>query len=472
MAVVPTGKTHNLADVLSRWQSEAGTEFPESVWQEYTVPTARNTTLYQCLRCGFSMFAPTVVGNSAFYTAITAGQYYVEEKWEFIQGAKDIASLQAARILDIGCGSGYFLDLLKTKGMKCSGYEFSPEASEAARAKGHDIFNGPFPEALASTAPYDVICMFQVLEHLPDPIGFLRDARKLLRPEGVLIVSVPDANGPIRHFPDALTELPPHHVSRWCELTFRIGMPLLGFRVEKALYEPLPDYLWHTYLPVMWDSGIWPAEICRAANGLEDMGINDSVLWFIGEMRKYGAKLLYGVPSHTLYVVLKRDEKPTRSTISEFRTDADAKFENLSSAELLRLYKELLSYNRQYREKSDEECREEEMRMGRYRLEIGQRESYLVSQQKILIRQQDEFARRKEGLAERETTLAARENEFVKREEAISAKENKLVERAEGLTVRENELAGRAENLSIKEQRYEKLFIVRVARELKALFKT
>jgi SAM-dependent methyltransferase len=95
---------------------------------------------------------------------------------------------------------------------------------------------------------FDAVCMFQVLEHLPDPVAALKSARRLLSSHGVLILGVPDSEGPSRHFPSALTNIPPHHVSRWCESAFRIGMPRLGFRVLRVAREPMPSYMWDFYL--------------------------------------------------------------------------------------------------------------------------------------------------------------------------------------------------------------------------------
>ena len=132
---------------------------------------------------------------------------------------------------------------------------------------------------------FDAICMFQVLEHVADPIQLIENARELLHLGGILIVSVPDRQMPIRHFSDSLTEIPPHHVSRWCEFTFRFVAMHLGFTVEKVAFEPLPSILWDAYLPVLWDDNIWPAQLCRSVDPEGKMDQAEQITWFIDQMR-------------------------------------------------------------------------------------------------------------------------------------------------------------------------------------------
>ncbi len=200
----PTADTFDLADTLRRWESEQGDIFSKTVWQEYTLPTSQRVTLYRCNNCGFVMFQPVLAGSPDFYKAITTKDtYYYPEKWEFLQAIRDLKKYRSHRILDIGCGSGYFLDLLRDSlpSVDYAGYELNSEMSELARSKGHKVYHGPFPEAVLAEnedESFDAICMFQVLEHLPDPVATLKSARRLLRRRGILIIGVPDAEGPVR----------------------------------------------------------------------------------------------------------------------------------------------------------------------------------------------------------------------------------------------------------------------------------
>ena len=60
---------------------------------------------------------------------------YVSDKWEFFETLLDIERYHSQRILDIGCGSGDFLALLKSQGLEGLGYEFSPEVAKFSTCK-------------------------------------------------------------------------------------------------------------------------------------------------------------------------------------------------------------------------------------------------------------------------------------------------------------------------------------------------
>ncbi len=168
------------------------------------------------------------------------------------------------------------------------------------------------PEELAirqpAIEPFDVVCVFQTLEHVADPLAFLRALSSLVRPAGTLIVTTPDAAGPIRHFADALTELPPHHLTQWTESAFRAALPRVGAQADLIRHEPLPDYLWDSYLPVLWSEGCWLAPLFdklaarrKYETPLQRAGL--ALEW----LRSLGIKRLHGMPGHTLYVLAHRE---------------------------------------------------------------------------------------------------------------------------------------------------------------------
>lgn len=304
-AFVKTQSQFALDDILKRWEAEVPMTFRESVWKEYTTPFPQTVTLYKCTSCDFKMFLPPISGSEDFYIDITVKVPYSPEKWEFIRVAEFLKELRVNRILDIGCGDGGFLDLLRQKSIESEyiGYEFNPDVANLTRAKGHEVYYGEFPSALQGKAPYDVICMFQVLEHLADPIDFIQKVMEIMTPNGLLIIGVPDANGPVRYFSNALTDIPPHHVSRWSESVFKQGFPRLGLQVQNVEYEPLPVYLWDSYLPVMLSQGdLGPRSLGNLLNKL----------WitrrFIKLLKALKVKWLPGVRGHTVLVVLKKEQ--------------------------------------------------------------------------------------------------------------------------------------------------------------------
>lgn len=96
------------------------------------------------------------------------------------------------RVLEVGPAAGALLHALRQRGWDVSGVEISADIVELAREKyGLDLFCGELID-LPEVEPFDVICMYQSLEHVPDPRVVLQEAVRRLAPGGVLVVEVPN----------------------------------------------------------------------------------------------------------------------------------------------------------------------------------------------------------------------------------------------------------------------------------------
>jgi SAM-dependent methyltransferase len=102
------------------------------------------------------------------------------------------------RLLDVGCGYGGFVSLMRGRGWDAEGVDPSPVTVDAASAKGIPVRLGTLDGFSRSVPPYQAITMFYVLEHLFDPMSALRKVFALLEPGGVLLVRVPDTTPIVR----------------------------------------------------------------------------------------------------------------------------------------------------------------------------------------------------------------------------------------------------------------------------------
>jgi len=100
--------------------------------------------------------------------------------------------VKKGRILDIGCGRGLFLSLMRTGGWEVAGTEFDEEtASYASRTYGIDVKSGVPSEWGFPDESFDVITIAHVLEHSQNPENMLAACRRLLRKDGLLVIAVP-----------------------------------------------------------------------------------------------------------------------------------------------------------------------------------------------------------------------------------------------------------------------------------------
>lgn len=98
--------------------------------------------------------------------------------------------LQGKKILDFGCGCGGFIRCLKDNGISADGVELSQEAIQILNQEGHRVFR----DISETEDMYDIITMFHVIEHLNEPDVVLKQIKKYLKPNGILICETPNSD--------------------------------------------------------------------------------------------------------------------------------------------------------------------------------------------------------------------------------------------------------------------------------------
>jgi len=107
---------------------------------------------------------------------------------------------QEGRLLDVGAGDGYFLDRAKAAGFETYGTELSQAGAEYAQKRGHDLRMGQLNDIDFGDLKFDVITIWHVLEHVPNPGEVLKIIHALLKPDGILALAVPnEENHLFRH---------------------------------------------------------------------------------------------------------------------------------------------------------------------------------------------------------------------------------------------------------------------------------
>ena len=145
-----------------------------------------------------------------------------------------------ARLLEIGSGYGLFLAEARRAGYDVRGVELSRTGAEHARQQlGLDVFCGQLADAPAD--PADVVCFWDTLEHVPDPLEFLRQVRRRLAPNGVFALSVPYFSSvPARLLRSKWWTLKPEqHIWHFTPDTLRLVAARAGLVVTSVITSPL-----------------------------------------------------------------------------------------------------------------------------------------------------------------------------------------------------------------------------------------
>jgi SAM-dependent methyltransferase len=104
-----------------------------------------------------------------------------------------------ARVLDVGCGVGTFLGLARDRGYSATGVDISPVAARTARERfGHDARSGTLADQRFPDASFDVVTLWDVIEHVFDPGELLGEVRRVLRPGGRVLLETPDEGALLR----------------------------------------------------------------------------------------------------------------------------------------------------------------------------------------------------------------------------------------------------------------------------------
>lgn len=215
---------------------------------------AKGFDLVQCARCDLAYVAnpPDAEGLRKLYSA-GESDYHSELHDPDSVASRRMAAIAArhlkftrrfarkGRLVDVGCSSGEFLVLAHDAGFDCSGIEFSAESAvQARRRSGLSIERGTLQDTALLPGSCDVLTLFDVIEHVPDPIADLARAFELITPGGWLILSTPNIDG---LFPRASRPLanrldywphpePPHHLFQFSQATLSRIVQRAGFHVE------------------------------------------------------------------------------------------------------------------------------------------------------------------------------------------------------------------------------------------------
>lgn len=209
----------------------------------------KSITFNHCSRCDLMFFHPLISGSASFYEEMQEHEwYYQNEKAEFDFAAQYISKND--HILEVGCGTGAFSKIISVASY--TGLEYNQKAIEKASFSGINVYKESLQtHATNNPSKYDIVCCFQVLEHIADLSNFIISAIECTKPNGKLIFSVPSADSFVKYSCNNATNMPPHHLSWWTDCALRSIAKIYNLDEVALHHEKLADIHRQWYIRVL-----------------------------------------------------------------------------------------------------------------------------------------------------------------------------------------------------------------------------
>lgn len=157
----------------------------------------------------------------------------------------DKFKLKNKNILEVGCGDGNFLSILKELGVHAYGNEPSRPFRELALKKGLNVDELFVDENYSHpAAPFDAVVSREVMEHVPQPIEFLRNIRRVVKSDGYVLIEVPNfekAIDQLRYY-----DMFPDHLSYFTRESLTAALLISGFKNVEIFYGMDDEFIYAT----------------------------------------------------------------------------------------------------------------------------------------------------------------------------------------------------------------------------------
>jgi len=201
-------------------------------------------SLYECPKCQVQFWLPFKNPGGEWYESCEG---YVVQNIEkpklsrgyhkqFLRTFKDFS--EDIKILDLGCGRGEFLAELKKRGCEVWGVDFDRKSIELAQNYYglRNLFAVSFDEffKFPNLPKFDIVTFFEVIEHLDAPLEFIQNVGRLIKDNGLIILSTPSRERILVNSIKA--DFPPHHLSRWNEKAISNLFKEVNFKIIRVDY--------------------------------------------------------------------------------------------------------------------------------------------------------------------------------------------------------------------------------------------
>ena len=151
--------------------------------------------------------------------------------------------------LDVGCSTGFVVEAGKDAGWDAVGIELNPSAVRFGKKRGLEIIEGDLSHKDLKSRKFDVISLFDVLEHIVDPKKIIQDCMNMLNDDGIIFLYLPNWDSAIVGLLGEKAHIiwPTEHLNYWSPETISKFFEVMNMKVEFLVTEGLDiiDYTWY-----------------------------------------------------------------------------------------------------------------------------------------------------------------------------------------------------------------------------------
>ena len=200
-----------------------------------------------CKHCELTYYNYLLKDSTQLYDLLAKNNYYPAFRPEFEFVINFIKKNKIKSLLEVGCGGGGFLDKIQNYIPLALGSEYSETAINICKTKNLNVTNEKLENI---NREFDVVCSFEVLEHVSDIKEFINSCLYKVNKNGYLIVSTPNPNGVLNFTGDGILDLPPHHQHIISKATFNYIAKLFNLKIvdyyeAKLTYNEYENYVKH-----------------------------------------------------------------------------------------------------------------------------------------------------------------------------------------------------------------------------------
>jgi SAM-dependent methyltransferase len=156
--------------------------------------------VYECEHCGYQFCRDAVFDKSFLSSLDEASRYNALKGLRYDNFQKVIEAIQKYKThsfagIEIGSGHGWFLEMCKDSNIECEGIEPETHFNDNYKKAGVHVINGFYPDVVPINTTYNFIAFNDVFEHLPSVGEVMKVNHSLLKPDGILIISLPVQSG-------------------------------------------------------------------------------------------------------------------------------------------------------------------------------------------------------------------------------------------------------------------------------------